>query len=147
MAYRAGRGAVLAARAEFKHLEHFYFHNCIYESVWKDNRRRGIDRIPLDDILRTYAGDYRVIFVGDAAMSPYEIVMPGGSVEHWNEIAGRDWLARLTGHFGKVAWLNPVQEHLWGYTQSVQMLRDLMAGRMYPLTLDGLERATRALVR
>jgi uncharacterized protein with von Willebrand factor type A (vWA) domain len=136
-----------AARAEFKHLEHFYFHNCIYESVWKDNRRRGIDRIPLDDILRTYAGDYRVIFVGDAAMSPYEIVMPGGSVEHWNEIAGRDWLARLTGHFGKVAWLNPVQEHLWGYTQSVQMLRDLMAGRMYPLTLDGLERATRALVR
>jgi uncharacterized protein len=136
-----------AARAEFKHFEHFYFHNCPYERVWTKNSRRHIDGTSTRDIIRTYPADYRLIFVGDAAMSPYEIIMPGGSVEHWNEEAGHIWMERLTGQFGRAAWLNPVAENLWGYTHSIQQMSKLMNGRMFPLTLDGLDRAIRALVK
>jgi uncharacterized protein with von Willebrand factor type A (vWA) domain len=136
-----------AARSEFRHLEHFYFHNCLYESVWKENARRHEARIDTADILRTYGPDYRVVIVGDAAMSPYEISHPGGSVEHWNAESGEAWMARLLGHFPKVCWINPVREEHWGYTHSIQMLRRLMEGRMFPLTLDGLEGAMRALAR
>jgi hypothetical protein len=136
-----------AARSEFRHLEHFYFHNCLYESVWKENRRRNEARIDTHDILRTYGPDYRVVIVGDASMSPYEISHPGGSVEHWNAEAGEAWLARLFGHFPKACWINPVKEEHWGYTHSILMLRRLVEGRMFPLTLDGLEGAMRALAR
>ncbi len=126
-----------AARAEFKHFEHFYFHNCPYERVWKENRRRHEQQIPTWEVLRTYPADYRLVFVGDASMSPYEIAMPGGSVEHWNEEAGEVWLERLVGKFTKSIWLNPVQQHLWNYTQSIRQIGGLMGGRMFPLTLDG----------
>jgi uncharacterized protein len=136
-----------AARSEFKHFEHFYFHNCPYERVWKENRRRHIDATPTRDIIRTYPSDYRLIFVGDAAMSPYEILMPGGSVEHWNEEAGEVWMERLTGQFSRAAWLNPVAQNLWGYTHSIQQMNRLMNGRMFSLTLDGLDHAIRALVK
>ncbi len=136
-----------AARSEFRHMDYFYFHNCPYEAVWKDNRRRRTDTIATADIIRTYGPDYRVIFVGDAAMSPYEITEPGGSVEHWNNEAGERWLARLTGHFRKSLWLNPLQQQSWGYTSSIGLLQRLMAGQMYPLTLGGLEAATRQLSR
>lgn len=136
-----------AARAEFKHFEHFYFHNCPYERVWKENRRRHEQQIATWDVLRTYPSDYRLVFVGDASMSPYEIAMPGGSVEHWNEEAGEVWLRRLIGHFPRSVWLNPVQRHLWSYTQSIRQIGGLMEGRMFPLTLDGLDGAMKALVR
>ncbi len=136
-----------AARAEFKHMDHFYFHNCLYEGVWKDNRRRREALTPTFDIIRTYPSDYRVVFVGDASMSPYEIVQPGGSVEHWNEEAGQVWLQRMLAHFPRAAWINPVKESQWGYTQSIQMLKGLMEGRMFPLTLEGLEGAMKALRR
>ncbi|WP_100959403.1 VWA domain-containing protein [Bosea sp. FBZP-16] len=136
-----------AARAEFKHFEHFYFHNCPYERVWKENRRRHDQVIPTFDVLRTYPADYRLVFVGDASMSPYEIAMPGGSVEHWNEEAGEVWMRRLTERFPKSVWLNPVQQNLWGYTQSIRQIGGLMAGRMFPLTLDGLDEAMKALTR
>jgi uncharacterized protein len=136
-----------AARAEFKHFEHFYFHNCPYERVWKENRRRHDQTIPTHEILRTYGADYRAVFVGDAAMSPYEIAQPGGSVEHWNEEAGHVWMERLTGHFQKSVWLNPVARTSWNYTQSTLMMGKLMAGRMFPMTLDGLDQAIRALGR
>lgn len=136
-----------AARAEFKHFEHFYFHNCPYERVWKENRRRHDQVIPTFDVLRTYPADYRLVFVGDASMSPYEIAMPGGSVEHWNEEAGEVWMRRLTERFAKSVWLNPVQQHLWGYTQSIRKIGGLMGGRMFPLTLDGLDGAMKALTR
>ncbi len=136
-----------AARSEFKHFEHFYFHNCLYETVWKENRRRHTEGTPLLDVIRTYPSDYRVVFVGDAAMSPYEIAMAGGSVEHWNEEAGQVWLNRVLDHFPKVAWLNPVPQAQWGYTQSNAMIRQIFSGRMYPLTLEGLDQATRALLR
>ncbi|MGF3025139.1 vWA domain-containing protein [Methylobacterium aquaticum] len=136
-----------AARSEFKHFEHFYFHNCLYEKVWKENRRRHTESTPLLDVIRTYPSDYRVVFVGDAAMSPYEIAMAGGSVEHWNEEAGRVWLERVLNHFPKVAWLNPVPQAQWGYTQSNAMIRQIFSDRMYPLTLDGIDQATRALLR
>ncbi|MFH6782441.1 MULTISPECIES: vWA domain-containing protein [Methylobacterium] len=136
-----------AARSEFKHFEHFYFHNCLYETVWKENRRRHTEGTPLLDVIRTYPSDYRVVFVGDAAMSPYEIAMAGGSVEHWNEEAGRVWLERVLNHFPKVAWLNPVPQAQWGYTQSNAMIRQIFSDRMYPLTLDGIDQATRALLR
>ncbi|CAN7523057.1 vWA domain-containing protein [Bosea sp. LjRoot237] len=136
-----------AARAEFKHFEHFYFHNCPYERVWKENRRRHDQVIPTFDVLRTYPADYRLVFVGDASMSPYEIAMPGGSVEHWNEEAGEVWMRRLTERFAKSVWLNPVQQHLWGYTQSIRQIGGLMGGRMFPLTLDGLDGAMKALTR
>ncbi|GJD53447.1 hypothetical protein OPKNFCMD_6222 [Methylobacterium crusticola] len=136
-----------AARSEFKHFEHFYFHNCLYETVWKENRRRHTEATPLLDVIRTYPSDYRVVFVGDASMSPYEIAMPGGSVEHWNEEAGQVWLGRVLDHFPRAAWLNPVPQAQWGYTQSITMIRRLFADRMFPLTLEGIDGAARALVR
>ncbi|WP_407522648.1 vWA domain-containing protein [Methylobacterium oryzisoli] len=136
-----------AARSEFKHFEHYYFHNCPYESVWTENRRRHTERTPLLDVIRTYPSDYRVVFVGDASMSPYEIAMPGGSVEHWNEEAGQIWLGRILDHFPKAVWLNPVPEAYWPYTQSIAMIRQILSGRMFPLTLEGIDGAMRALVR
>lgn len=134
-----------AARSEFKHMEYFYFHNCLYEAVWQDNRRRRTETTPTWDILHTYPSDYKVILVGDASMSPYEIVYPGGSVEHFNEEPGQAWLQRLTRTYERLVWLNPIPEHYWGWTPSVQMIRELMQDRMFPLTLDGLEQAMRAL--
>ncbi|MGL5114675.1 MAG: vWA domain-containing protein [Beijerinckiaceae bacterium] len=135
-----------AARAEFRHMAHFYFHNCVYERVWTENRRRQ-EMTGVDEIIRTYGSDYRLIFVGDASMSPYEISHPGGSVEHWNEQPGEAWMRRLTGHFSKVAWLNPVPRAHWGYTHSVGMMRGLVEDRMFPLTLEGIEGAMRVLGR
>ncbi len=136
-----------AAKSEFKHMDYFYFHNCPYERVWKENRRRHQAVVPTTDIMRTYGSDYRLIFVGDAAMSPYEISHPGGSVEHWNEEPGALWMTRLMEHFPKAVWLNPVREASWGYTHSTVLLRQLMQGRMFPLTLEGLEGAMKALTR
>ncbi len=136
-----------AARTEFKNLEFFYFHNCPYEGLWKDNRRRFAERTPTWDVLHTYGHDYKLIIVGDAAMSPYEITHPGGSVEHMNEEPGALWLQRLTNTYPAAAWINPEPERSWDYNQSNRMIRGLMNGRMYPLTLDGLDRATRELSR
>ena len=136
-----------AAKTEFKHLEFFYFHNCLYEGVWKDNRRRHSEKIPTWDVLNKYPADWRAIFVGDATMSPYEVTMAGGSVEHWNEEAGAVWMKRATQQWDKVAWLNPTAERYWNYSASVGMLRELVDDRMYPLTLDGLEKAMRALAK
>ena len=134
-----------AARSEFKHLEYFYFHNCPYERLLKDNRRRHVERIDTAEVLRTYGPEYKAIFVGDAAMSPYEIAMAGGSVEHMNDEPGGLWMQRITGHFRRSIWLNPVQDRFWKYTQSVEMMRELMEDRMYPLTLNGLDSAIREL--
>ena len=128
-----------AARTEFKHMEYFYFHNFLYESVWRNNIRRHNERTPLLDILHKYSHDYKVVFVGDASMSPYEIVQPGGSVEHWNDESGETWIRRLREVYDKVIWINPVPEDEWQYTQSVAITHQLMEGRMYPLTLKGLE--------
>ena len=128
-----------AARTEFKHLEYFYFHNFIYESVWKNNIRRHNERTPVLDILHKYSHDYKVVFVGDASMSPYEIVQPGGSVEHWNDESGEAWMRRVIDVYDKVVWLNPVPEDEWQYTQSVSITHQLLEGKMYPLTLKGLE--------
>ena len=136
-----------ATRSEFKHLEFFYFHNCVYEGVWKDNRRRNVERMATFDLLHTFPSDYKLIFVGDASMSPYEIAAPGGSVEHWNEEPGQVWLDRLLRTYEHAIWLNPVPEHIWSYTASIEMLHKIMSGRMYPLTLDGLERGIRELSR
>jgi uncharacterized protein with von Willebrand factor type A (vWA) domain len=136
-----------AARTEFKHLEHFYFHNCLYERVWKDNRRRWQETTPTWQVLHTYPHDYKAIFVGDASMSPYEITQAGGSVEHMNEEPGALWMQRLTRTYPHAVWLNPVPENQWDYTHSIRMLKQLMAGRMYPLTLTGLDEAMRELVR
>ncbi len=136
-----------AARAEFKHFEHFYFHNCPYEALWKDNRRRRTDVIPTWDVIHTYPSDYKLIFVGDASMSPYEIVYPGGAVEYWNEEAGQVWMQRLTDAFASAVWLNPVPEAQWRWTQSIEIMRKLMDGRMFPLTLEGIDAAMRALNR
>ena len=136
-----------AARSEFKHVAHFYFHNCPYEAVWTENRRRHEAATPLTDVIRTHPSDYRVVFVGDASMSPYEIAAPGGSVEHWNEEPGAAWVGRVLGHFPKAVWLNPVPATHWGYTPSIGMMQRLFAGRMFPLTLDGLDGAMRALLR
>jgi uncharacterized protein len=136
-----------AARTEFKHMEHFYFHNCLYERVWKDNRRRFEQPTPTWEVLHTYPHDYKVIFVGDAAMSPYEIVMPGGSVEHVNPEPGQTWIERVTRTYPACVWLNPVAENQWEFTQSVRMVRQLFANRMYPLTLAGLDQAMRELAR
>lgn len=130
-----------AARTEFKHLEYFYFHNFIYESVWKNNIRRFNDTTPTIDVLHKYASDYKVIFVGDASMSPYEIAQPGGSVEHWNEEAGEVWMNRIRKTYDKVAWINPLPPNQWEYSQSVHMTNQLMEGHMYPLSLEGLEAA------
>lgn len=136
-----------AATAEFKNLEFFYFHNCLYEGVWKDNRRRFSERTPTWDVLHKFGHDYKVIFVGDASMSPYEITHPGGSVEHFNEEAGAVWMHRIATTYPAAAWLNPVPEKHWGYSQSVKIMRELMNDRMYPLTLDGLDDAMRELSR
>ena len=136
-----------AAKSEFKHMEHFYFHNCLYEGVWKDNRRRHLDRTKTWDVLHTYPHDYKAIFVGDASMSPYEISMPGGSVEHMNEEAGHVWMERVTRTYPHAVWLNPVPEVHWSYTHSIQLVRRLMDNRMYGLTLEGLEAAMKELVR
>ena len=136
-----------AAKSEFKHMDYFYFHNCVYEDLWKNNRRRREEKTPTWDVIRTYPTDYRVVFVGDASMSPYEIAQPGGSVEHWNEEAGHVWLRRILDHFPRSIWLNPVKQSQWGYTHSVQMIHELMGGRMFPLTLDGLDGAMRSLTR
>ena len=136
-----------AARLEFKRFEHFYFHNCLYERVWKENRRRHAEITPTLDVIRTYPSDYRVVFVGDASMSPYEILMPGGSVEHWNEEPGQVWLERLLGHFHKAVWLNPVPQKHWGYTHSIALMRRLFGERMFPLTLEGIDQAMRELAR
>ncbi len=136
-----------AARSEFKHLEHYYFHNCLYEGLWKSNRRRRTEMTPTAEVLRTFPPDTRVVVVGDASMSPYEISHPGGSVEHWNPEAGAVWLQRLARAFPKLAWINPLPERHWRYTHSVGMIRDLVGGRMFPMTLEGLEEATRALSR
>ncbi|WPZ15818.1 VWA domain-containing protein [Nitratireductor rhodophyticola] len=136
-----------AARAEFRHMEYFYFHNCLYEGVWKDNRRRYSEVTPTFDVLHKFGPDYKVIFVGDASMSPYEIAYPGGSVEHWNEEAGHVWLNRVLQQWPNAAWLNPVPEKHWRYTHSIQMLQEIFSGRMYPMTLAGLEAATRELSR
>jgi uncharacterized protein with von Willebrand factor type A (vWA) domain len=134
-----------AARSEFKHLEHFYFHNCPYEALWRDNRRRFREHIGTVEVMRTYASDYKLIFVGDATMSPYEIVHPGGSVEHWNEEPGRVWLERLTRAYPKFAWINPRPQAHWRHSPSVAIIREALEGRMYPLTLSGLDAAIDAL--
>jgi len=134
-----------AAKTEFKHLEYFYFHNCLYDFVWKDNRRRHAERTRTADILHKYGHDYKVIFVGDATMSPYEILQPGGSIEYHNEEAGAVWIRRMLDVYTKAVWLNPEPEQLWPYRQSIAILRELMADRMYPMTIDGLERAMRYL--
>ncbi len=136
-----------AATSEFKNLEFFYFHNCLYEGVWKDNRRRFSERIPTWDILHKYGNDYKVVFVGDASMSPYEITYPGGSVEHHNEEPGAVWLERVTRTYPATVWINPERREIWDYSQSNRMIRQLMEDRMFPLTLDGLDGAMRELSR
>ena len=136
-----------AARTEFKNLEFYYFHNCLYEGVWKDNRRRHTEKTPTWEVLNKFGGDWRAIFVGDATMSPYEVTMPGGSVEHWNEEAGAVWLKRAVDHWERSIWLNPVAERYWEYTASVKLIGEVMEQRMFPLTLDGLDRAMRTLSR
>ncbi len=134
-----------AARSEFKHLEYFYFHNFVYESLWKDNRRRHSERMPTLDVTHKYASDYKLVFVGDATMSPYEIVYPGGSVEHWNEEPGAVWVKRLLDTYPKAIWLNPEPRERWDYTPSIKITRELMDDRMYPLTIAGLDEGIRAL--
>jgi len=136
-----------AARAEFRRLEYYYFHNCLYETVWRDNRRRQSERIATLDLLHKYGHDYKVIFVGDAAMSPYEIAQAGGSVEHWNAEAGLVWLQRVIAQWPNAVWINPSEERHWGYTHSIGTIRQIFAERMYPLTLAGLDTATRQLSR
>jgi len=134
-----------AIHGEFKHLEFFYFHNCIYETVWRDNNRRQSEKIDLLQVLHTYSRDYKVIFVGDATMGPYEITYPGGSVEHWNEEAGSEWMKRLTDHFDNVIWLNPQAESHWNYYASIQIIQQLVGHKMYPLSLSGLGQGIKAL--
>ena len=134
-----------AARSEFKHLEHYYFHNFTYEALWRDNRRRFNEHMGTVEVMRTYGTDYKLILVGDATMSPYEITQPGGSVEHWNAEAGSVWLQRLLEHYPKFAWINPQPQSRWRHTSSIEMTRELLEGRMYPLTLAGLDDAIGAL--
>jgi hypothetical protein len=134
-----------AARGEFKHLEYFYFHNCVYEGVWKDNKRRHSARTPTMDVLHKYPSDYKLILVGDATMSPYEIHYPGGSVEHWNEEAGAIWIKRLLDTYPNAIWLNPEPAQRWEYTPSIRMMSELMEERMFPLTVNGLEQGMREL--
>jgi hypothetical protein len=136
-----------AARSEFKHLEYYYFHNCLYENLWRDNARRLTEHTPTWDVLHTYPADYKVIFIGDASMSPYEISHVGGAVEHMNEEAGVIWLQRVTETYQHCVWLNPIPEEHWDWTPSIGMVRDMMAGRMYPLNLEGLDAAMRELMR
>lgn len=134
-----------AAKSEFKHLEYFYFHNFVYESMWKDNRRRHTERIPTTEIAHKYGPDYKLVFVGDATMSPYEIVYAGGSVEHWNEEPGAAWIKRLLNRYPKAIWLNPEPEQRWEYTPSIKLTRELMSDRMYPLTISGLDEGIKRL--
>jgi len=134
-----------ACHSEFKHLEYYYFHNCVYDYVWKDNTRRHNERIPTLDLLHKYGNDYKLIFVGDATMSPYEIIQPGASVEYTNAEAGAVWLRRLADTWPHAIWLNPEPEHYWPHRQSIALIHDLLGGRMFPLTLDGLERGMRLL--
>ncbi|MCJ8294418.1 MAG: VWA domain-containing protein [Colwellia sp.] len=134
-----------AAHSEFKHLEFFYFHNCVYEKVWRDNQRRRTETIDIEEIIRTFGSDYKVIFVGDATMGPYEITYPGGSVEHWNEKPGADYMNRITSHFSKIAWLNPQPEAQWSYYHSIGLINELIDSKMFPLTVDGIGRAIKEL--
>ncbi|HID67124.1 MAG TPA: VWA domain-containing protein, partial [Roseibacterium sp.] len=136
-----------AAKAEFKHLEYFYFHNCLYESVWRDNRRRWSETIPTFEVMNTYGSDYKCIFVGDAAMSPYEVAFAGGANEHWNEEPGSTWLQRARAQWPDHMWINPTPEGHWRYTQSTQMIGEIFEGRMVPMTLEGLDRGMRDLGR
>jgi uncharacterized protein with von Willebrand factor type A (vWA) domain len=136
-----------ATRTEFKHLEYFYFHNCLYDQVWKDNRRRYTDPLDTWQVLHTYGHDYKVLFIGDASMSPYEIMMPGGSVEYWNEEAGEAWLKRVVATYPHSVWLNPVPAKHWDYTPSIGIIEKIFEERMFELTLDGLDRAMRELSR
>jgi len=134
-----------AARTEFKHLEHFYFHNCPYEALWRDNRRRFNEHVGTVEVMRTYASDYKLILVGDATMSPYEITTAGGAIEHWNQEPGSVWLRRLIKAYPKFVWINPQPQGRWRHTASVEMIREMLEGRMYPLTLSGLDDAIDAL--
>ncbi|MFO7856194.1 MAG: VWA domain-containing protein [Paracoccaceae bacterium] len=136
-----------AARAELKHLEHFYFHNCLYEGVWKDNRRRWQEQIPTWDLIHKYGADWKCVFVGDASMSPYEIAYPGGANEHWNPESGETWLRRARDQWPGSVWINPVPERRWGYTQSIRMIQEIFADHMYPMTLEGLDAGMRELSR
>jgi uncharacterized protein with von Willebrand factor type A (vWA) domain len=136
-----------AAKSEFKRLEHFYFHNFLYDHVWKDNRRRSSERTPVPELLRRYNPDYKVVFVGDASMGPYEVTQPGGSVEYWNDEAGETWFRRLRERFRKVVWINPSPPERWKYVQSTELVRELVDDRMYPLTPRGLDEAMRFLAR
>ncbi len=136
-----------AAKTEFKHMEYFYFHNCLYDYVWRENRRRKDQQIKMHDLLNKYSSDYKVIFVGDASMAPSEISSPGGSVEYQNEESGMVWMQRVASTYNKIIWINPVEENYWHYTPSISMLRGLVEDRMYPLTLDGLERGMEELSR
>ena len=134
-----------ACRTEFKHLEYFYFHNCLYEGVWKDNRRRHTEKTDVWEVLRTYPQDYKAIFVGDATMSPYEIVYPGGSVEHWNEESGAEWMKRVISTYQRSIWLNPQPKDVWDYYESIRVMNELMEGRMFPMTIEGLDAGMREL--
>ncbi len=136
-----------AARAEFKHLEYYYFHNCLYEGVWRDNKRRWNDQTPTHEVLRTYGPDYKCIFVGDASMSPYEIAYAGGANEHWNQEPGQVWLERARDQWSSNLWINPLPEQHWQYTHSIGMIREIFENRMVPMTLEGLERGMRELTR
>jgi uncharacterized protein with von Willebrand factor type A (vWA) domain len=136
-----------AARTEFKHLEFYYFHNCVYDFMWKNNRRRFAEKFSTWDVIRKYNKDYKLIFVGDATMSPYEILQPGGSVEYNNEEAGAQWISRLTQAFPRFAWINPEPQGVWAYRQSISIMQQLMNQRMFPLTLRGLEEAMRLLTK
>ncbi|MEO1306681.1 MAG: VWA domain-containing protein [Pseudomonadota bacterium] len=136
-----------AARAEFKHLEYYYFHNCLYEGVWRDNRRRWEAQTPTHDVLRTYGPDYKCIFVGDASMSPYEIMYPGGANEHWNAEAGQVWLTRARDQWPSNLWINPLPERHWQYTQSISLIREIFEDRMVPMTLEGITRGMKDLSR
>ena len=136
-----------AARSEFKHLEYYYFHNCLYEGVWRDNNRRWDAQIPTHEVLRTYGPEYKCIFVGDAAMSPYEVAFAGGANEHWNPEAGQVWLERARAQWPANLWINPVPERQWEYTQSTHMIREIFENQMVPMTLEGLEKGMKTLVR
>ncbi|OUR78151.1 hypothetical protein A9Q75_13885 [Colwellia psychrerythraea] len=135
-----------AVHTEFKHLEFFYFHNCVYEYVWRDNNRRTSEPVDIHKIIHTYGSDYKVIFIGDATMGPYEITYPGGSVEHWNEEPGSVWMKRLLNHFDKSIWLNPQEERQWSYYSSIDIMKSIVANKMYPLTVEGLTQGIKALL-
>ena len=135
-----------AVHTEFKHLEFFYFHNCVYEHVWRDNNRRASEPVDIHKVIHTYGSDYKVIFIGDATMGPYEITYPGGSVEHWNEEPGSVWMKRLLTHFDKSIWLNPQEERQWSYYSSIEIMKNIVANKMYPLTVDGLTQGIKALL-